>query len=385
MVEPTLEQFSDDAAPESASEELEEDYPAPQPTYSPMGDEVTDDPAAAQLWTRAQRALSWLMGCTHGPTSVPSQPQLTGPAQLQVTGSSEALPAAFAGPSGLLQRLTVARPAKLTMLLGSIGGGQSAGLLQSWGQAAETDLAQQEPLMMQKDGVIRPQKLANLLQSLSSAQAAARMLPAEAAVTVQPQVLMFQMPGFEQPQSFAAILQQLPWVSFGQQLRGEPSALPLTELLVSEEAEVMAPTARAAIPGQNGATVVLTNAQPFGQNMMQQASRHLTRLHAHHLADSVGVVCAAHRCILSHVKQSLHDVGILWEPLSAMLTFRFRLLRLKTNNWPRQALWPATFPAQRLLVRQALSWHKSSASRLSRRWTRLSRQCSSSEGEVRPF
>ena len=163
------------------------------------------------------------------------------------------------------------------MLLSSVVPGQSAGLLQSWGQAAGTELAQQEPLMMQKDGVIRPQKLANLLQSLSSAQAAARMVSAEGAATVQPQVLMSQMQGFEQPQTFAAILQQLPWNTLGQQLRGEPSALPLqTELSVSEEAEVMAPPARAAIPGQNGATIVLTNAQQFGQEKMQQASLLLT-------------------------------------------------------------------------------------------------------------
>ena len=277
VAEPTLEQFSDVATPESAAEELKETYAATQPTYPPMGEEVADKDAAAQLWTRAQRALSWLMGCTHGAVLVPSQPQLVGPAQLQVTGSSEALPAAIGGPPGLLQRLTVVRPAKISMLLSSVVPGQSAGLLQSWGQAAGTELAQQEPLMMQKDGVIRPQKLANLLQSLSSAQAAARMVSAEGAATVQPQVLMTQMQGFEQPQTFAAILQQLPWNTLGQQLRGEPSALPLqTELSVSEEAEVMAPPARAAIPGQNGATIVLTNAQQFGQEKMQQASLLLT-------------------------------------------------------------------------------------------------------------
>ena len=270
VAEPTLEQFSDDAAPDSAAEELEETSDAPQRTYHSTGDKVADMDAAAQLWIRAQRALSWLMGCTHGAALMPLQPQLVNSAQLQVTGSSEALPAAVGSPSGLLQRLTMARPAKITMLLSSVVPGQSAGLLQSWGQAGDTDLAQQEPLMMQKDGVIRPQKLANLLQSLSSAKAAAGMVPAEGAATVQPQALMSQMQGLEQPQSLAAILQQLPWIAFGQQLRAEPIALPLQAELA--EAEVMAPTARAAIPGQNGATVVLANAQPFGQDMMQQAS-----------------------------------------------------------------------------------------------------------------
>ena len=318
VAEPTLEQFADDdAASDSTAEALDEAYAVSQPMDAAIGGNVAADDDAAQLWSRAQRYLSWLMGCTHGAVLMRSQQQLLVPAQLQVTGSSEAMPAAIEGPSSLLQRLSSARPLKVTMLLSSTLPGQSAEPQgQDWPGVAS--LAQQEPLMMQKDGIIRPQKLANLLQSLSSAQAASRMLPAEGAATIQPQVLASQrrgslqprqiaetlqqlpwiafgdhlssqpadgqaqvasseMQGPEQPQSLAAVLQQLPWTLFGKQLRGEMSARLLqTEPAPSQEADIAAPTARAAIPGQNGATVVLTNALPFGQALMDQVS-HLPR------------------------------------------------------------------------------------------------------------
>lgn len=317
VAEPTLEQFATyDAASESTAEKLDEAYAAAQPTDAPMG----GDDDAVELWPRAQGVLSWLMGCTHSSAApVHLQQELLGPAQLQVTGSSEAMPAAVEGPSSLLRRLTGARPVRATMLLSSILPGQAAGLLQPQGQATVPDVAWEGPFMMQRDGVIRPQKLANLLQSLTGAQAASRMLPVEGAETLQPQVLSSetqaamqpqriaetlqqlpwvalgkylgsqsaegssqvarsQMRGFEQPQSIAALRQQLPWISVGKQLRGAAGApLPEREPAASEEAEVLAPTTRAAIPGQNGATVVLTNAQPFWQDVLEQASIILTQ------------------------------------------------------------------------------------------------------------
>ena len=319
VVEPTMEQLTIAAvASEPSAEDFDEAYAPTQLTDAPRGADTADDDAA-ELWPRAQHVLSWLMGCTHGSTLMRSQQELPGPAQLQVTGSSEAMPASVEGPSGLLQRLTAGRPVKAIMLLTSIIPGQAAKLLQQpKGQAAVLNVAGQELLMMQRDGVIRPQKLANLLQSLTSAQAASGMLPVEGAAPLQPQVLSSQtqasvqprqtvgtlqqlpwaafgismrpqtaagdsmvassqMQGFEEPQSSAALLQQLPWLPFGKQLRGELSApLPEREPAASEEAEVMAPSARAAIPGQNGATVVLTYAQPLGQEILEQASILLT-------------------------------------------------------------------------------------------------------------
>ena len=260
------------------------------------------------------------MGCTHDAVLTRSQQQLLGPAQLQVTGSSEAVPAAPEGPSGLLQRLISARPLKVTMLLGSIVPEQSAEVLQpqrhSW--PAVAGLPQQEPLLMQKDGIIRPQTLANLLQSLSNAQAASGMSSAGAAEAMQPEVLVSQTQGPMQPQQLANILQQLPWIpfgnylssqpadgqsqvstmegseqpqsiaavlqhlrllSFGEQLRGEMSArLPQTEPALSQMADTAALTVRAAIPGQNGATVVLPTALPFGQDMVEEVIFHLAPL-----------------------------------------------------------------------------------------------------------
>lgn len=124
---------------------------------------------------------------------------------------------------------------------------------------------------MQKDGVIRPQKPANLLQSIAAAQAAARSAMQDAPA----QVLLSQ--GSMLPQSIAAFLQQLPQALFGGSMTGQQSAqLSQAQPLDPEWASIMPANALASIPGQNGATVVLTNARPQAQDMQGQASAALT-------------------------------------------------------------------------------------------------------------
>jgi len=125
--------------------------------------------------------------------------------------------------------------------------------------------------MMQKDGILRPQKLANFLQSLNGAHTASRLLPADEPTSSQPQMLVSQTSGLMQPQSTATVLQQLPWIVFGNYLRGEAAVLSHeAQPAAAEEAELLTANVRAAIPGQNGATVVLSSAQSSGQDMLEQ-------------------------------------------------------------------------------------------------------------------
>jgi hypothetical protein len=139
-------------------------------------------------------------------------------------------------------------------------------------------------LCMQKDGLIRPQKSANLLQSIAAAQAAARSAMQDAPAHVSPQVLVSQNSML--PQSIAAFLQQLPQALFGGSMTAQQSArLPQAQSLDLEWASIMPANALASIPGQNGATVVLTNARPQAQDMQGQASAALT------LSFSIAATC----------------------------------------------------------------------------------------------
>lgn len=119
---------------------------------------------AASLWIKAQRLLSRLVGCPHRTLSLAATgAHLPGTGQLEVPASSE--PAAEGLPSSLIsQQMDILRPLKITVLLNSMQGSHSTSPPQA--SASVPGQAQQAPLMMQKDGVVRRQKLANLLQSL---------------------------------------------------------------------------------------------------------------------------------------------------------------------------------------------------------------------------
>lgn len=106
----------------------------------------------------------------------------------------------------------------------------------------------------------------------------------DAPAHVSPQVLVSQNSML--PQSIAAFLQQLPQALFGGSMTAQQSArLPQAQSLDLEWASIMPANALASIPGQNGATVVLTNARPQAQDMQGQASAALT------LSFSIAATC----------------------------------------------------------------------------------------------
>ena len=318
--EPT-EELADLSAP--LEQEIDGNSAAFEAADDPQED-TDSDSSPGQLLERVQRLLRWLKGCPHGAMArTGSQMQLPESEQLQVTGSSEQTPPTA---ETLPQQMSIVRPLRITMFLNGVLAGASL-----------PEQAQQAPLMMQvacsavciphqsmlashllvlgvlspmydailllsaaafatqptlpvavgtvcltcpdlcmqKDGLIRPQNSANLLQSIAAAQAAARSTIQDAPAHVSPQVLVSQ--GSMLPQSIAAFLQRLPQALFAGSMAAQQSAqLSQTQSLDPEWASIMPANALASIPGQNGATVVLTNARPQAQDMQGQASAALT-------------------------------------------------------------------------------------------------------------
>ena len=209
---------------------------------------LADEGSSATLWLKAQRLLSWAMGCQHSAMSLAGMPmQLQSSAQLTGAGASadvKPIPQDTIQSSAdvtMSQESLVSRPLKVMMMWGTSS--QDGAQLSEDTSTSQPYWAQQAPPLMQQDGVVRPQKLSMFLQSLHSVQQAnMAAMPAQA---VQPQTN-----GLAWPQHVALLLQELP-----QALAGGISAVRQNEILADEQPIAVLPA------GAQGATTALVRLQ----------------------------------------------------------------------------------------------------------------------------
>ena len=206
---------------------------------------LADEGSSATLWLKAQRLLSWAMGCQHSAMSLAGMPmQLQGSAQLTGAGASadvrpipqdtiESLADGFVSQEG-----PVSRPLKVMMMWGTTS--QEAAQPSEDTITSQPHWAQQAPPLMQKDDVVRPQKLSMFLQSLSSAQ------PANMAA-MPAQALRPQTDRLAWPLRMALLLQGVP-----QALAGGISAVRQTEDLADGQ-----PTAVRLVGAQGAAPILI--------------------------------------------------------------------------------------------------------------------------------
>ena len=206
--------------------------------------DLADEGRSASFWLRAQRLLSWAMGCQHSAMSLAGMPmQFQTSEQLTGAGASaDAKPV----PQDLIlsssdvtmnQQGPVSRPLKVVMMWGRPleNGAQPS----KYSPAAQPSWAQQAPLLIQKDGKVRPQTLSKLLNSLSSTQQANMA-----------QALKPQTDSLAWPLRVALLLQEVP-----QALAAGISAVRQTEDLADAQ-----PTAVQSV-GAQGATPTLIRLQ----------------------------------------------------------------------------------------------------------------------------
>ena len=206
--------------------------------------DLADEGSSATLWLKAQRLLSWAMGCQHSAMSLAGMPmQLQSSAQLRGAGASadvKPIPqdAVQSSDDYMSQEGPVSRPVKVMMMWGTTS--QEAAQPSEDVSTSQPHWAQQAPPLMQEDGIVRPQKLSMLLQSLSSAQQAnMAAMPAQA--------LRPQTDSLAWPLRMALLLQGVP-----QALAGGISAVPQTEDLADGQ-----PTAVRLLGAQGAAPTLI--------------------------------------------------------------------------------------------------------------------------------